>query len=107
LAKVVPCIYRKLLCSCKDHRPFLATSSLCTIRTLLDQKAHDDLQVLGCLMLVDFLNGQVDSTHMFNLEGLIPKLCKIGHELREDDEGLRLRSAALQALASMVTLLFN
>lgn len=39
---------------------------------------------------------------MFNLEGLIPKLCKIGHELREDDEGLRLRSAALQALASMV-----
>ncbi|KAG2602592.1 hypothetical protein PVAP13_5KG697800 [Panicum virgatum] len=102
LAKVVPCIYRKLLCSCKDHRPFLATSSLCTIRTLLDQKAHDDLQVLGCLMLVDFLNGQVDSTHMFNLEGLIPKLCKIGHELREDDEGLRLRSAALQALASMV-----
>lgn len=102
LAKVVPCIYRKILCSCKELRPLLATSSLSTIRTLLDMKAHDDLQVLGCLMLVDFLNGQVDSTHMFNLEGLIPKLCKIGHELREDDEGLRLRSAALQALASMV-----
>ncbi|CAO2172399.1 unnamed protein product [Urochloa humidicola] len=101
-AKVVPCIYRKLLCSCKEHRPLLATSSLSTIRTLLDQNAHDDLQVLGCLMLVDFLNGQVDSTHMFNLEGLIPKLCKIGQELREDDQGLRLRSAALQALASMV-----
>ncbi|CAD6228702.1 unnamed protein product [Miscanthus lutarioriparius] len=102
LAKVVPCIYRKLLCSCKDLRPLLATSSLSTIRTLLDMKAHDDLQVLGCLMLVDFLNGQVDSTHMFNLEGLIPKLCKIGQQLRGDDEGLRLRSAALQALASMV-----
>ncbi|CAL4959970.1 unnamed protein product [Urochloa decumbens] len=102
LTKVVPCIYRKLLCSCKEHRPLLATSSLSTIRTLLDQNAHDDLQVLGCLMLVDFLNGQVDSTHMFNLEGLIPKLCKIGQELREDDKGLRLRSAALQALASMV-----
>lgn len=80
----------------------LATSSLSTIRALLDQKAYDDLQVLGCLMLVDFLNGQVDSTHMFNLEGLIPKLCKIGQELREDEKGLRLRSAALQALASMV-----
>jgi len=39
---------------------------------------------------------------MFNLEGLIPKLCKIGQQLRGDDEGLRLRSAALQALASMV-----
>ncbi|XP_066307612.1 protein SEMI-ROLLED LEAF 2-like isoform X2 [Miscanthus floridulus] len=102
LAKVVPCIYRKLLCSCKELRPLLATSSLSTICTLLDMKAHDDLQVLGCLMLVDFLNGQVDSTHMFNLEGLVPKLCKIGQQLREDDEGLRLRSAALQALASMV-----
>ncbi|KAJ1286644.1 hypothetical protein BS78_03G368200 [Paspalum vaginatum] len=102
LAKVVPCIYRKLLCSCKEHRPLLATSSLSTIRALLDQKAYDDLHVLGCLMLVDFLNGQVDSTHMFNLEGLIPKLCKIGQELREDEKGLRLRSAALQALASMV-----
>ncbi|OEL23424.1 hypothetical protein BAE44_0015556 [Dichanthelium oligosanthes] len=101
-AKVVPCIYRKLLCSCKEHRPLLATSSLSTIRALLDQKAHDDLQILGCLMLIDFLDGQVDSTHMFNLEGLIPKLCKIGQELREDDKGLRLRSAALHALASMV-----
>ncbi|OQU88038.1 uncharacterized protein LOC8056112 isoform X2 [Sorghum bicolor] len=102
LAKVVPCIYRKLLCSCKELTPLLATSSLSTIRTLLDMKAHDDLQILGCLMLVDFLNGQVDSTHMFHLEGLIPKLCNIGQQLREDDEGLRLRSAALQALASMV-----
>ncbi|KAK3166230.1 hypothetical protein QOZ80_1AG0043130 [Eleusine coracana subsp. coracana] len=102
LAKVAPCIYRKLLCSCKEHRPLLATSSLSIIRTLLDQKAHDDSQVMGCLMLVDFLNGQVDSTHMFNLEGLIPKLCQIGQDLREDDKGLRLRSAALQALASMV-----
>ncbi|XP_047054699.1 protein SEMI-ROLLED LEAF 2-like isoform X1 [Lolium rigidum] len=102
LAKVVPCIYRKLLRSCKEHTPLLATSTLCLVRTLLDQESNDDLQVQGCLLLVDFLNGQVDSTHMFSLEGLIPKLCKIGQEQREDDKGLRLRSAALQALASMV-----
>ncbi|KAG8044560.1 hypothetical protein GUJ93_ZPchr0069g33268 [Zizania palustris] len=102
LAKVVPCIYRKLLCSCKDHTPLLATSTLSIVRALLDQRLNDDLRVLGCLMLVDFLNSQVDSTHMFNLEGLIPKLCQIGQELREDDKGLRLRCAALRALASMV-----
>ncbi|KAF0919718.1 hypothetical protein E2562_031063 [Oryza meyeriana var. granulata] len=102
LAKVVPCIYRKLLCSCKEHTPLLATSTLSLVRTLLDQRLSDDLRVLGCLMLVDFLNGQVDSTHMFNLEGLIPKLCQISQELREDDKGFRLRCAALQALASMV-----
>ncbi|VAH66920.1 unnamed protein product [Triticum turgidum subsp. durum] len=102
LAKVVPCIYRKLLRSCKEHTPLLATSTLCIVRTLLDQKSSDDLQILGCLLLVDFLDGQVDSTHMFSLEGMIPKLCKIAQELREDDKGIRLRSAALQALASMV-----
>uniref|UniRef100_A0A0D9V913 Uncharacterized protein n=1 Tax=Leersia perrieri TaxID=77586 RepID=A0A0D9V913_9ORYZ len=102
LAKVVPCIYRKLLCSCKDHTPLLATSTLSIVRTLLDQRLSDDLRILGCLMLVDFLNGQVDSTHMFNLEGLIPKLCQISQELREDEKGFRLRCAALQALASMV-----
>ena len=39
---------------------------------------------------------------MFNLEGLIPKLCQVGHEIGEDDRALRLRSAGLQALASMV-----
>ncbi|KAI5007033.1 hypothetical protein ZWY2020_046981 [Hordeum vulgare] len=90
LAKVVPCIYRKLLRSCKEHSPLLATSTLCIVRTLLDQKSSDDLQILGCLLLVDFLDGQVDSTHMFSLEGMIPKLCKIAQELREDDQGIRL-----------------
>lgn len=39
---------------------------------------------------------------MFNVEGMIPRLCELGQDLRDDDSGLRLRSAALQALASMV-----
>lgn len=39
---------------------------------------------------------------MFNLEGLIPKLCQLAREVGKDDRKLSLRSAGLQALASMV-----
>jgi protein EFR3 len=39
---------------------------------------------------------------MFNVEGLIPRLCELGRDLRDDNGGLQLRCAALQALVSMV-----
>jgi hypothetical protein len=39
---------------------------------------------------------------MFNLEGLIPKLCNLAQEVGENERALRLRSAGLQALAYMV-----
>ena len=39
---------------------------------------------------------------MFQLEGLIPKLCQLAQEDGDDDRALRLRSAGLQVLASMV-----
>jgi hypothetical protein len=41
---------------------------------------------------------------MFNLEGLIPKLCQLAQEMGDDERSLQLRSAGMQALAFMVML---
>ncbi|KAM5552410.1 hypothetical protein ABKV19_026983 [Rosa sericea] len=39
---------------------------------------------------------------MFNLDSMIPKLCQIAQEMREDGTAMNLRAAGLQALSSMV-----
>ncbi|KAE8646621.1 protein SEMI-ROLLED LEAF 2 isoform X2 [Cucumis sativus] len=100
--KVVICIYRKLLLMCKDQMPLFASSLIGISRTLLEQTRHDDMQILGCNILVEFISSQTDSTYMFNLEGIIPKLCQLALEGESNDEAPHLRSAGLQTLASMI-----
>ncbi|KAF2558310.1 hypothetical protein F2Q68_00012967 [Brassica cretica] len=92
-----------MLSSCKEQMPLFSCSLLSIVRTLLEQTKEEEVQILGCNTLVDFISLQTENSHMFNLEGLIPKLCQLAQEMGDDERSLRLRPAGMQALAFMVS----
>ncbi|CAH8362430.1 unnamed protein product [Eruca vesicaria subsp. sativa] len=100
--RIVMCIYKKLLVACNEQMSLFASSYLGLIHILLDQSRHDEMRVLGCEAIYDFVTSQTEGTYMFNLDGLIPKICPLAHELGEEERTIHLCSAGLQALSSLV-----
>lgn len=101
-AKVVMCIYKKLVVSCKEHMPLFANSLLSILQTLLDQSRENDMLIVGCESLFDFVNNQKDGTYMFHLDGFIPKLCQLAQQIGEEESAIHLRTVGLKALSAMV-----
>ncbi|VFQ92066.1 unnamed protein product [Cuscuta campestris] len=100
--KIVMLIYRRLIASCKQQMPLFAGSFISVVQILLDQIGNDEMCIVGCESLFDFINNQIDATYMFNLEGLIPKICLLSQEMGDELRVQKLRCAGLQVLSSMV-----
>ncbi|WZZ48219.1 hypothetical protein YC2023_048326 [Brassica napus] len=104
-AKIVMCIYRRLLVTCNEQMPLFSSGFLRTVQALLDQTRQVEMQIIGCQSLFEFVNNQTDGSSLFSLEGILSKLCQLALEVEDDDRSRSLRAAGLQALSAMIWLM--
>ncbi|KAF3791178.1 EFR3-like protein, partial [Nymphaea thermarum] len=102
LMRVIMETYNKLLCLCKGQMPYFAANLLNVVNELLDYTRGDEMQILGCQTLTNFIYSQVDGTYTHNIESLVCKICTLAHEDGEGFDKKSLRAASLQCLSAMV-----
>ncbi|CAN6467929.1 unnamed protein product [Victoria cruziana] len=102
LIKVIMETYNKLLCLCKGQMPYFAANLLNVVNELVDYTRVDEMQILGCQTLTNFIYSQADGTYTHNIESFVCKVCALARENGEGFDSKPLRAASLQCLSAMV-----
>ncbi|ONL97278.1 Protein EFR3 [Zea mays] len=97
--RIITEAYSKLLFICKEQMAYFAISLVNVLTELLESK-QENVHILGCQTLANFINSQVDNTYARNIESLVHKVCALSRRQGEDHR--LLRAASLQCLSAMI-----
>ncbi|KAJ1297448.1 hypothetical protein BS78_01G377100 [Paspalum vaginatum] len=97
--RIITEAYSKLLFICKEQMAYFAISLVNVLTELLESK-QENIHILGCQTLANFINSQVDNTYARNIESLVCKVCTLSRQ--QGEEHRLLRAASLQCLSAMI-----
>ncbi|CAL4914071.1 unnamed protein product [Urochloa decumbens] len=97
--RIITEAYSKLLFICKEQMAYFAISLVNVLTELLESK-QENIHILGCQTLANFINNQVDNTYARNIESLVRKVCALSRQ--QGEEHRLLRAASLQCLSAMI-----
>lgn len=97
--RIITEAYSKLLFICKEQMAYFAISLMNVLTELLESK-QENIHILGCQTLANFINSQVDNTYARNIESLVRKVCGLSRQ--QGEEHRLLRAASLQCLSAMI-----
>lgn len=97
--RIITEAYSKLLFICKEQMAYFAISLVNVLTELLESK-QENIHILGCQTLANFINSQVDNTYARNIESLVHKVCALSRQ--QGEEHRLLRAASLHCLSAMI-----